>query len=352
MKILFIANSGQKYDAARYYLSERRLYNGFVRNGHDVWFFGDREELRALSPLNLRMIGRKRVNEKLLRVLDNFRPDAVFMLNANLIEPQTLARIKRLYPSLPLVQIIYDPVFDAGNRAAWNARLPYVDYHFFTTAGPALAAFSVQGRPCYFIPNMTDRAIDTGTAFALEKPHHDVTCVLGQNSDRIAQEKMLVAIRDALPDLSFCYRGFAGEKGVRGTAYIAMLSNSAMGINLSRSMCHGERSSPESRYLYSSDRIAQLTGNGCLTFIEDIFALQELYRDDEAVFFSGKDDLQEKIRYYADHVTERQAIARKGHEKAHRDFSTDLVTRYMVERVFGQALSTQYAWPVEPVIAA
>lgn len=350
MKIIFIGNSGQKYDAARYYLSERRIYNGFVRNGHDVWFFADREEIRAASPFGIRMIGKKRVNNKLLRVIANFQPDAIFMLNANVITPETLGVIKEIYPQIKLAQIIYDPIFDVGNRISWNERLPYVDCHFFTTAGRSLADFSVQGRPCYFIPNMTDSAIDVGRVFEVDSPLYDVSCVMNQSSDRKIQEGMLIDIKNELPHITFAYHGFGGYPGVRGAEYVRLITQSAMSISFSRSTSHGEISSESNRYLYSSDRIAQLMGNGCLTFVEDIFSLDKLYSHDEVVFFSGKDDLKEKIVKFSRDPVERQRIAKNGWKKAHTQFSTDLVTRYMLERLFDQPLGHDYQWPLDAQI--
>lgn len=236
MRIIFIANSGAKYNAARYYLSERRIFNGLVRNGHDVWFFGDREEVRALSPLGIRTIGRWRVGQKLLHVIRNFKPDAIFMLNANLITPGDLCRIKERHPNVKLVQIIYDPIFNAGNRAMWLARLEYVDCHFFTTGGAVLADFSIHQRPCYFIPNMTDRAIDVGRAFELDMPRQDVVCVMGSSPDRKDHERMLVELRSELSELRIVLRGFGGYSGVRGAEYIELLGHSAMAISLSHSV--------------------------------------------------------------------------------------------------------------------
>lgn len=153
-----------------------------------------------------------------------------------------------------------------------------------------------------------------------------------------------------MADLQFCYRGFGGESRLYGANFIDVLSHSSIGLNISRSTGRGEVATCIKRYLYSSERIAQLMGNGCLTFIEDIFGLDDLYSSDEVVFFSGKDDLKQKIRYYADHHSERQRIAKNGWLKAHQKFSTDLVTRYMVERLMQQPLSYDYAWPVKAII--
>ena len=79
------------------------------------------------------------------------------------------------------------------------------------------------------------------------------------------------------------------------------------GLNLSR-----ERegpinvAKPEDLYIYSSDRVAQLTGNGVLTLTHEQFRLDQLFTDDEMVFFGSNDDLIDKIAHFLDNEDERR----------------------------------------------
>ncbi len=351
LKIVYIGNGNQKFAGQRHFGYDTRMFNGLVRNGHCVYFFSDRDEVRQQSPLGLlKPVGRARANQKLLQVADNIRPDAIVFSHVDTIDPETFEEIRRRLPEVRIAQINVDPLFNPTNRRNVLSRGQSVDATFSTTGGPALSAFARDRSPCYFIPNFSDSSIDTGTAFADERPAFDIACFMNVNpkkpddeADRLALVNGLVS---AIPDLRACFGGFNGLPSVRGHAYIGGLAKSAMGLNLSK-LYSGAPSSPESRYLYSSDRIAHILGNGCLAFIESNFGLHELYAPDETVFFNGLADLTDKVRYYRDHPADRQALAKKGWEKAHREFEVTIVMKYILERLFDKSLTQTYSWPVD-----
>ena len=74
-----------------------------------------------------------------------------------------------------------------------------------------------------------------------------------------------------------------------GDKFISKISNSYMGINLSRGM--------PIKY-YSSDRIAQLVGNGLLTFINKNTFLSDFFSNKEMIFYDDIHDLSEKLSKY------------------------------------------------------
>lgn len=49
LRILHVANRAEKSLGARYYAPQYKFNNGFVRNGHDVLWFSDRDIARAAS---------------------------------------------------------------------------------------------------------------------------------------------------------------------------------------------------------------------------------------------------------------------------------------------------------------
>ena len=76
-----------------------------------------------------------------------------------------------------------------------------------------------------------------------------------------------------------------------------------MGINLSRGK--------PIKY-YSSDRIAQLIGNGLLTFIDKKTFLSDFFSNKEMVFYKDIDDLSYKINKYKKDTKIGKKIARLG----------------------------------------
>ena len=68
-----------------------------------------------------------------------------------------------------------------------------------------------------------------------------------------------------------------GKEPIWGIEFLNQISNSRMALNLSRGR--------PIKY-YSSDRIAQLMGNGLLTFIHKDTMYQDFFTKDEMIFYS------------------------------------------------------------------
>ena len=57
---------------------------------------------------------------------------------------------------------------------------------------------------------------------------------------------------------------------------------------------------------YSSDRIAQLIGNGILTFVDIKTQLNKIFKNDEVIFYSNLNDLVKKVLFYKNNDKERK----------------------------------------------
>ena len=85
--------------------------------------------------------------------------------------------------------------------------------------------------------------------------------------------------------------------------YLLAISQSKIGLNLSQGK--------PAKY-YSSDRFAQLIGNGLLVMVDEKTKIGNFFNKDEIVLYSSIDDLSEKIiRFNKDHKS-RNKIAKKG----------------------------------------
>ena len=106
--------------------------------------------------------------------------------------------------------------------------------------------------------------------------------------------------------------------------------------------------SPESLYLYSSDRISHYKGSGLLVLTPRGFQLEEMFVEDkEMVFFSTPEELLEKVVYFKTHDDQRRQVARAGWEKIHHCYNERLVAQYMLERIFQLELTESYAWQTQ-----
>ena len=106
-----------------------------------------------------------------------------------------------------------------------------------------------------------------------------------------------------------------------------------MGLNLSRGK--------PIKY-YSSDRIAQLMGNGLLTFIDQKTCYGDFFNNDEMIFYKNLEDLTEKIHKFKKDDKLRKKIAKKGNTKYHKYFNSDLVAKYIILKSMG--LKTNFYW--------
>ena len=108
-----------------------------------------------------------------------------------------------------------------------------------------------------------------------------------------------------------------------------------MGLNLSRG---------EPVKYYSSDRLAQLMGNGLLTFIDRKTFFGDFFTDDEIIFYDNIDELSYKLNKYKRDIRKRKSIAKKGKEKYFRFFNSNLVADYIIKRTLDKNNSKKFLW--------
>ena len=95
---------------------------------------------------------------------------------------------------------------------------------------------------------------------------------------------------------------------------------------------------------YSSDRIAQLIGNGILTFVDKKTELDKIFNNKEVVFYKGIKDLSKKIMLYKEAKRLRDAIAEKGMKKYHKHMNSKIVSNFIIQRTFGKSSKQKYIW--------
>ena len=105
-----------------------------------------------------------------------------------------------------------------------------------------------------------------------------------------------------------------------------------LGLNLSRGK--------PAKY-YSSDRIAQLLGNGLLTFIDKQTHFNDLIGNDSVIYYSNIDDLSYKINKYKKDTKQAKKIAKKGRD--------DKIERYFVSKLLPVFLNWMTLKIIKPI---
>ena len=96
--------------------------------------------------------------------------------------------------------------------------------------------------------------------------------------------------------------------------------------------------------LYSSDRIAQLIGNGVLTFIDKKTKLSRLFSNDEVIFYNSIDELSKKIDFYSNNLIARNKIAKKGQKKYLKHLNSTEVARFIIDKTMNYKSKNKYLW--------
>ncbi len=349
MRILLVGNAGERYFGERFYSVERKLANGFTRNGHQVYFFSDRDVARAGTIFRSSRAGRRVANEKFVLTARNFEPDLIVAAHSSLIATETLAEAKRVARGARLAQICVDPLFRTVNEAFLKDRARVVDATFVTTAGAALARFSSASNVSAYIPNPVDASIEAQRGFDRSDQAFDVFFAANAGGDHPGDARRLTPrlIAEA-GDIAIDLNGFDGRAPVFGAAYFRRLAEARMALNINsdRSETADARAPAEELYLYNSDRISQLMGCGLLTLSFRVNKLMELFDEErEMVFCETPEEMRDAVRRYKRDDAARRRIASAGWLKSHQRLNERLVARFIEEVAFRRPLSPDYLWP-------
>ena len=89
------------------------MNNGFIRLGHSILEFSDRDILRYYKNIK-DFKGTKTLNDKLKKTCYNYKPDLIILGHADAILSETLSDLKDDYPSLKIAQWFLDPLNKRG----------------------------------------------------------------------------------------------------------------------------------------------------------------------------------------------------------------------------------------------
>ena len=341
LKILYITNFNERFNGRLHYNTGKRIYNGLVKLGHNVFSISDRDIISNYKSL-VDPSGKNILNYKIIESCKNFNPDTIIMGHADNVKKETLDYLKNKNKNLKISQWFLDPITKLGpdyenNKNRLLKCEEFIDASFITT-DPKSIDFNVNNS--YFIPNPADESFETlknyeenpinDLFFAMSHGVHRGTLKKGKIDDR---EVLLNRLFNKNEKIKFDFYGYRGKQPVWGSDFINVLSNSKMGLNLSRGK--------PIKY-YSSDRLAQLMGNGLLTFIDKKTCYSDFFTNKEIVTYNNYDDLIEKIYKYKKDDKERKLIAKNGKLKYLKYFNSTLVAEFIINKTYD--INKKYYW--------
>ena len=347
LRILHVTNFNERHDGRLFFNTGRRLNNGFVRLGHSVLEFSDRDIIKHYKSIN-DYTGAKSLNEKLINTVYNYKPDLLIFGHADLIKPNTLSYLKDNYKNLKIAQWFLDPLIDGGpdfekNKSRILNKIELTDANFITTS-PDVLGFLPKKKLNLFIPNPTDSSFEIlnnfdnnycsmDVFFALSHGVHRGVLKKGKYDERADFVNRLVEVT---PNVKFDLYGINNIQPIWADSFLKSISNAKMGVNLSRGK--------PIKY-YSSDRITQLVGNGLLTFIHKDTFYNNFFSNNEIIFYSNLDELSGKIQKYARDDKLRKKIAKNGKIKYMKYFNSTIVADYIINSTFENKIDkNKYLW--------
>ena len=136
MKILHISNFVQKQKGRLYWNHCFKINNGFIRNGHNICLFSDRDmsRMNRLNKLN----NNTSLNNELLQTFKNFDPDIVVLGHADKIHNKTLENFKSIKRDIKIIEWNVDNYFLDNTENKFKKRSYLIDAFFITNADASI----------------------------------------------------------------------------------------------------------------------------------------------------------------------------------------------------------------------
>ena len=343
LKIIHITNFNRRFNGRLQYNTGRRLNNGFIKLGHNVLTLSDRDILHENKNL-LDLTGKNYLENKIIENTKNFKADCLILGHADAISLETLVSIKEKNKNLKICQWFLDPLGRRGpdylkNNKRIADKSNIMDATFLTSC-PSVLSSKIDNS--YFIPNPADESFEilnnyekkckNDVFFAMSHGVHRGLLKAGKYDDR---ENFINKLKKKNKNIIFDIYGMNKIQPVWGDAFINAISNSNMAINLSRG---------EPVKYYSSDRIAQLMGNGLLTFIDKRTFFNDFFSEEELIFYNNLDDLSYKLNKYKKDFKTAKKIAKKGKKKYFKNFNSTIVADFILSKTLDFKSKNKFIW--------
>jgi len=345
LRILHVTNFNERLDGRLYFNTGRRINNGFIRLGHSVLGFSDRDITKYYKSYK-DFSGSLTLNDKLKKTCYNYKPDLIVLGHADLISSQQIGELKDDYPNIKIGQWFLDPLNINGpdyekNKSRILDKREHVDANFLTTS-PSILNFLPKNVNNFYMPNPADSSFETldnynkycnvDVFFALSHGVHRGVLKSRKTDDR---GNFISKLLNITANVKFDIYGLDKIQPIWADHYFKTIINAKMGLNLSRG---------KTIKYYSSDRITQIIGNGLVCLIDEKTQYQNFFSDNEMIFYKNVNDLSEKIIKIANDEKLRKLIGKNGKIKYMKYFNSTLVAKYIINKTLGINKKEVFLW--------
>jgi glycosyltransferase involved in cell wall biosynthesis len=342
-KILYITNFNERFNGRLHYNTGKRLHNGLIRLNHNVLALSDRDIINKNKTIN-DLSGKKSLQNSIIETYKNFRADCIILGHADSVKNSTLEELKNSNKSLKICQWFLDPIGEKGpdyikNNDRISQKLEFIDATFLTTDTSVLKN---KIKNSFFIPNPSDQSFEVlknyekncvnDVFFAMSHGVHRGILKKGKTDDR---EIFINKLIKKNKKIKFDVYGMNNVQPVWGDLFLNTVANSSMGLNLSRG---------KAVKYYSSDRIAQIFGNGLLAFLDVKNCFDDFLPKNSFINYNDINDLSYKLNKYKKDSKERIKIAKKGRNFYLTHLNSSIVADYILSKLFDFKSKNNFIW--------
>ncbi len=340
LRILHISTFGERLNHRIFNLSiSNKITKGLIRNNYDVINFDYRDYSKKKIFLNS-------LDDKVISIIKNYKPNLVICGHNNTLSRKALIEIKKNYKSKVIIWY-EDALAPGGPDYKTSIKLleknqDLVDRYFVTTH-PSTIKTTIDKKKIHFMPVPVDKNIES-EQFYNQKKTKDLFFALshgvnfgklkkGVSDDRSKFIEKI--IKEADGKINFNILGLYKEEPKWNFELNNEIMKSKIALNLSRGL--------PAKY-YSSNRIATLMGNGCLTAIDERVKYSHFFNKNEILIYKNSKDLINKIMKIKDNTKLLKKISKNGKKKYFKIFSNIIVSQYLIDKTFNFKNKYKYIW--------
>ena len=333
LKILHITNLNERHNGRLFYNTGRRINNGFIKLNHKVLTLSDRDLISNYRSIN-DLSGSRKLNKTILETVNSFQPELIVLGHADLVKKECLNEIQKNFPNIKIAQWFLDKMDGVwlNNKKRFLDKIDLMDASFCTT-DPKILNFNKKFK-VFYMPNPVDKSLDDLDVYKNKNPEYDLFFAMSHGVHRGVLKKGKFDDREHIvnnlirenKNIKFNVFGMKNIQPIWGDEFKKNLYNSKIALNLSQGK--------PIKY-YSSDRIAQLIGNGIATLVDKKTKLDNYFSKKEVIFYNSKKDLNNKIRTLLKNDKLRNEIAKNGKKKYFKYFNSTVVADFIINKAFG-----------------
>ena len=335
LKILHISTFDERSDHRLFNISiANKLSKGFIRNEHDVINFSYRNYLSK----NLVTKNNSHINEKIINIADNYRPNLIILGHNNILEYETLYEIKSKYNS-KIILWYEDALGFRGEGPNWKNNLNLIENNnelidqYYLTTHPDEIDTKINKKKLNYLPIPVDPNIENLRIYEYKNRYKDLFFALshGVNFGKLKKGKsdereiFINQLMKIFPNIKYNILGVSNEPPKWNYNFYEELIKCKMSLNLSRG---------KPLKFTSSNRIAALIGNGIFTFIDEKTKFKHFFNENEVGFYKNLNDLGNKIEYMLSNPKKINEYGKNGKSKYFKLFNNKIITKNIIENTF------------------